>query len=166
MATTTKPEVETVSSSPSRSAAVATPASARPGGKRRVAFLIMGVVLLGLLAVGARRWWLGRTHVSTDHAQVDGHIIPILPKVGGFVLRVRVIENQHVTAGDTLVVLDDRDYSVRLTQATADLAVALAGVSNRARVDRRRRRWSRRRPTPQRRMPISTGSGPSRRRRS
>src|SRR5437762_10461896 len=37
-------------------------------------------------------------------------------------------------AGDTLVVLDDRDYKVRLAQADADLAVALAGVSNRARV--------------------------------
>ena len=65
---------------------------------------------------------------------MDGHIIPILPKVGGFVLSVRVTENQHVKAGDTLVVLDDRDYRVRLIQADADLAVALAGVSNRARV--------------------------------
>src|SRR6266700_1033593 len=33
-----------------------------------------------------------------------------------------------------LVVLDDRDYKVRLAQSDADLAVALAGVSNRARV--------------------------------
>jgi len=32
------------------------------------------------------------------------------------------------------VVLDDRDYKARLAQAEADLAVALAGVSNRARV--------------------------------
>src|SRR2546422_1060139 len=37
-------------------------------------------------------------------------------------------------AGDALVVLDDRDYKARLAQAEADLAVALAGVSNRARV--------------------------------
>jgi len=39
-----------------------------------------------------------------------------------------------VKAGDTLVALDDRDYKARLAQAEADLAVALAGVSNRARV--------------------------------
>jgi membrane fusion protein, multidrug efflux system len=133
MATTTKPEFETVPSP--RSAGVTSPAAPpRPGSRKRIAFAIMGVVLVGLLAVGARRWWLGRTHVSTDDAQVDGHIIPILPKVGGFVVTVRVIENQHVQAGDTLVVLDDRDYRVRLTQADADLAVALAGVSDRARV--------------------------------
>ncbi len=65
---------------------------------------------------------------------MDGHIIPILPKVGGFVMAVRVDENKQVKAGDTLVVLDDRDYRVRLAQAEADLAVALASVNNRARV--------------------------------
>jgi membrane fusion protein (multidrug efflux system) len=97
-------------------------------------FAIMGVVLLALVGLGARRWIYGLSHVSTDDAQADGHIIPILPKVGGFVTEVRVDENRSVKAADTLVVLDDRDYRARLAQADADLAVALAGVSNRARV--------------------------------
>src|SRR5256712_1820420 len=110
------------------------PAPAKPGGGRRTAFIIMGVVLLGLVAVGARRWVYGLSHVSTDNAQVDGHIVPILPKVGGYVLDVRTDENRPVKAGDTLVVLDDRDYKARLAQAEADLAVALAGVSSRGRV--------------------------------
>src|SRR5207245_974947 len=107
---------------------------ASPGGRRRTVFLISGVVLLGLVGLGARRWWFNLSHVSTDNAQVDGHIIPILPKVGGFVALVRTDDNRRVQAGDTLVVLDDRDYRVRLAQAEADLAVALAGVSNKARV--------------------------------
>ena len=114
-------------------AARATP-EAKPGGSKRAVFIIMGVVLLGLVAVGVRRWIYGFSHVSTDNAQVDGHIIPILPKVGGYVVDVRTDENRQVKAGDTLVVLDDRDYKARLAQAEADLAVALAGVSNRARV--------------------------------
>ncbi len=136
MATTAKPVPETAPTPGARRdmSPSVTPAAPQPGGRRRIAFAIMGVALAGLLAVGAHRWWLGRTHVTTDDAQVDGHIIPILPKVGGFVVAVRVIENQHVTAGDTLVMLDDRDYQVRLIQADADLAVALAGVNNRARV--------------------------------
>src|SRR2546430_11890226 len=58
----------------------------------------MGVVLLGLLGLGARRWWFNLSHVSTDNAQVDGHIIPILPKVGGFVTLVRTDENRRVPA--------------------------------------------------------------------
>src|SRR2546422_164575 len=110
------------------------PEPAKSGGSKRTVFIIMGVVLLGLVAVGVRRWIYSLSHVSTDNAQVDGHIIPILPKVGGYVVEVRTDENRQVKAGDTLVVLDDRDYRARLAQAEADLAVALAGVSNRARV--------------------------------
>jgi len=106
----------------------------KPGGRRRTAFVIMGVVLVALAALGARRWIFSLSHQSTDDAQVDGHIVPILPKVGGFVTEIRVDENQRVRVGDTLIVLDDRDYKVRLAQVEADLAVALAGVSNRTRV--------------------------------
>jgi len=122
---------------PGRPSPVAPEPPAEPvksGGSKRTIFLIMGVVLLGLVAVGVRRWIYSLSHVSTDNAQVDGHIIPILPKVGGYVIEVRTDENRSVKAGDTIVVLDDRDYKARLAQAEADLAVALAGVSNRVRV--------------------------------
>src|SRR5438477_679002 len=135
MATIMEPETQEQAGAarPTPAGGGAAPA-ASPGGRRRTVFLIMGVVLLGLVGLGARRWWFNLSHVSTDNAQVDGHIIPILPKVGGFVALVRTDDNRRVQAGDTLVVLDDRDYRVRLAQAEADLAVALAGVSNRARV--------------------------------
>src|SRR5690348_16639003 len=121
-----------VSSTPAPTEPPAAPA--KQGSSKRTVFLIMGAVLLGLIGLGARKWIYGLSHVSTDNAQVDGHIIPILPKVGGFVTEVRVDDNRHVKSGDTLVVLDDRDYKVRLAQAEADLGVALATVSNRARV--------------------------------
>jgi membrane fusion protein (multidrug efflux system) len=138
MATITKPESPAkpdgmAPAAPTPGPAVS-PAPAQPRGRRKTVFLVMGAVLIALIGLGARRWWIGRTHVTTDDAQVDGHIVPILPKVGGFVTVVRVSENQHVTAGDTLVVLDDRDYQARLAQAEADLAVALASVGNRTRV--------------------------------
>jgi len=125
MATVMEPEVARVSKPV---------APARPAGRRKFVFLLLGVALLGLVGMGVKRWWFGRTHVSTDNAQVDGHIIPILPKVGGFVADVRVRENQEVRAGDTLVVLDDRDFRSRLAQTDADLAALLATVSSRTRV--------------------------------
>jgi membrane fusion protein, multidrug efflux system len=131
MATTYEPETETPvrPSAPSRP-----PAPAKPKSSRRTVFLIMGVILLGLVIFGVRRWWFGRSHVSTDNAQVDGHIVPVLPKVGGYVVEVRVEENHNVKAGDTLVVLDDRDFRARLAQTDADLAALLATVSTRTRV--------------------------------
>src|SRR5467141_2893618 len=127
MATTMEPEIESrPGTAPGKKAA--------PGGQRRIVFMVMGVALLALLGFGAKRWWFSRSHVSTDNAQVDGHIIPILPKVGGFVAEVRVQENQDVKAGDTLVVVDDRDFRSRLAQTEADLAALLATVSSRTRV--------------------------------
>ncbi|HVH68773.1 MAG TPA: HlyD family secretion protein [Gemmatimonadales bacterium] len=136
MATTVERETQSRAARPSPVSPAAEPeeAPAKPGSSRRTVFIIMGIILLGLIGVGVRRWIFGLSHVSTDNAQVDGHILPILPKVGGFVTEVRVDDNRQVKSGDTLVVLDDRDYKVRLAQAEADLGVALAAVSNRARV--------------------------------
>jgi membrane fusion protein (multidrug efflux system) len=106
-----------------------------PASRRRpIAFIILGVALIALGVGGVRRWMWGRTHVSSDNAQVDGHIVPILPKVGGFVAEVRVEENEPVKAGDLLVVLDDRDFRSRLAQTQADYAAALAAVSSNTRV--------------------------------
>src|SRR5258705_2993851 len=132
MATTMEPKTET----PARPAPrPSTPApAAPPKSSRRTVFMIMGVILLGLVIFGVRKWWFGRSHVSTDNAQVDGHIVPVLPKVGGYVVEVRVDENQSVKAGDTLVALDDRDFRARLAQTDADLAALLATVSSRTRV--------------------------------
>jgi biotin carboxyl carrier protein len=131
-----EPDVE--QQRPSRAGtAKSSPAEQRPaaaGGRRRIVFAILGLALLALIAGGVRKLIWARTHESTDNAQVDGHILPVLPKVGGFVTAVRVEENQPVRAGDTLVVIDPRDYQVRLQQADADLAVALATVSSRQRV--------------------------------
>lgn len=132
MATTMEPQTE----SPRRPAAPSAPSApaARPKRSRRTVFIIMGVVLAALLVFAARQWWFARSHVSTDNAQVDGHIIPVLTKVGDYVAEVRITENQPVKAGDTLVVLDDRDFRVRLAQTEADLAALLATVSSRTRV--------------------------------
>src|SRR5437867_789301 len=135
MATIIEPErKQQPAGRPAPAVPVETPPPVRPRGRKGIAFAIMGVVVLALLGFGVRRYVYGLSHVSTDNAQVEGHIIPILPKVGGFVAEVRVDENQRVKGGDTLVVLDDRDYKVRLAQAEADLAAALATVSNRSRV--------------------------------
>jgi len=110
-----------------------TPAAAPRRGSR-VPMILLGLFLLVGGGWALRTWLFGRSHVSTDNAQVDGHITPIAPKVGGFVNRVYVEENQPVQLGDTLVVLDARDFRTRLLQAEADLALAraMAGSNRRA----------------------------------
>ena len=91
------------------------------------------VLVLTLLAIGGWmgwKWHWAQSHVTSDNAQVDSHIVPVLPRVGGFVLEVLVTEHQTVKAGDLLARIDDRDYRARLAQAEADLALAIAGAGS------------------------------------
>ncbi len=119
---------------PSRpSGAAAEPQAVGARGRRPLPLIALGVVALTLAIVGIRKFLFAQHHVETDNAQVDGHITPVAPKVQAFVAEVRVEENQHVSAGDTLVVLDDRDLKVRLDQAEADLAAAVAASGSRGR---------------------------------
>ena len=105
------------------------PPSAKPG-RRRMAWTIGASIAIVVVALGAMRVAAGRTRVTTDDAQIEGHIVPVIAKVGGYVSAVRVIENQSVKAGDLIVQIDDRDLRARLAQSDAqlDAAQAMAGA--------------------------------------
>jgi membrane fusion protein (multidrug efflux system) len=100
-------------------------ASAR---KKKIVIPIVAVLAIALLVWGFNHWNYSRQHQSTDDAQVDGHIVPVIAKVGGYVKSVNVEENQPVKEGQLLVQLDDAEYRVRLAQANADLAAAEAAA--------------------------------------
>jgi membrane fusion protein (multidrug efflux system) len=98
----------------------------KPSGKKKIVLPIVAIIGLILIVWAFQKWSYGRSHQSTDNAQLDGHIVPVLAKVGGYVKTVNVSENDHVNAGQLLVQLDDADYRVRVQQAQADLAAAEA----------------------------------------
>jgi membrane fusion protein (multidrug efflux system) len=93
---------------------------------------IRNVILLAILAVGLfygiRTWRFHSTHATTDDAQVEGHILPVSPKVGGFVSRIYVSDEQAVKPGDTLFTLDASELTIRLRQAEAELMAAEAAA--------------------------------------
>src|SRR2546423_7106693 len=94
--------------------------------KRRFILPIVGVLVLIALIWAFKQWSYGRAHESTDNAAVDGHLIPVLAKVSGYVQQVTVQENAHVSTDSLLVLIDAAEYRVRLAQADADLAAAQA----------------------------------------
>jgi membrane fusion protein (multidrug efflux system) len=99
---------------------------------RRV--LLAGAGVLALAAGGqfAREYWtVGRFQVSTDDAYVKADNTTIAPKVSGYLSAVLVDDNQPVKAGQVLARIDDRDFSVALAQAKADLALAEARIADR-----------------------------------
>jgi membrane fusion protein (multidrug efflux system) len=90
--------------------------------RRKIVFpIILGLVLVGALVFSIKEYTYYSAHTVTDNAQVDADISPVVARVGGYVKEIRFVDNQYVHAGDTLVVLDDRDYQVRLQQTLAAL---------------------------------------------
>lgn len=126
MATATAIETEAPGTPSSRNGRSAASEPGTPSTRKKFVLPIVGIVAVILLIWAFQKWSYGRSHQSTDNAQVDGHIVPVLAKVGGYVKTVNVNENDHVNAGQLLVQLDDADYRVRLQQAQADLAAAEA----------------------------------------
>ena len=90
--------------------------------RRNIVFpIILGLVLVGAAIFGIKEYLYYKVHETTDDAQIDADISPVVARVGGYVKEIRFVDNQFVHAGDTLVVLDDRDYQVRLQQTLAAL---------------------------------------------
>lgn len=86
-------------------------------------FVTLIAVLLFFVAVCIGVWFFifYRTHEETNDAQVEQYITPIMSRVSGYVKEVRFEENQFVNEGDTLLVLDEREYKALLDMAAADL---------------------------------------------
>jgi len=85
---------------------------------------IGAVAILAIAAVVLLVYYHNR--ISTDDAQVDGHIVPIASKIYGTVGAVMINDNEAVKQGQVLVRIDPRDYQARVDQAKAALALAEA----------------------------------------
>jgi membrane fusion protein (multidrug efflux system) len=94
----------------------------KKGGKKLVFPIILSVVLVGGLIFGIKEYIYYSKHTTTDDAQVDADISPVVARATGYVKEIRFVDNQVVHAGDTLVVLDDRDYQLKVQQAIAALS--------------------------------------------
>ena len=99
------------------------PPPAPPG--RRPWKVILVVALVGV--AGAFVASAPFSHqVSTDDAQVDGHITSVSPRISGHVDQLAVDDNQPVGVGDLLARIDPRDYQATVDQAMAANQVAEA----------------------------------------
>lgn len=99
-----------------------------PKKKKKIAPIILGIILLvgGTYAIRTYLW--NKHHESTDDAQIEGNISPVLPRISGYVTEIRFEDNQQVHKGDTLILLDDRDLKIKVLQAEAALENAKANV--------------------------------------
>ncbi|HXJ96227.1 MAG TPA: HlyD family secretion protein [Terriglobia bacterium] len=101
------------------------PAGRMADPKVRRAVMIAAVLLAAISTV---LYFYYRDRVSTDDAQVDGHIVAMAPRIPGTVAEVLIHDNEPVKEGQVLVRIDPRDYQARLDQAKAALQAAEANA--------------------------------------
>lgn len=88
--------------------------------------VVIALVVGGLVWVSSKFIHLGNV-AYTDNAQVKQLIVPVNSRVPGFVKEVYFAEHQPVKKGDTLAIIEDSEFILRLAQAEADYRNALAG---------------------------------------
>ena len=86
--------------------------------------VIISVLVIIGLAYGSYKFIHSLSHEDTDDAQIATNMSPIIPRVGGYIEKVYVTDNEKVEKGDTLFTIDNRDYLVKLQQAKASLTAA------------------------------------------
>lgn len=96
--------------------------------KRRVIpnFFIALALLAGIAWVCERFIHLSGTEY-TDNAQIKQHLTPVSTRVQGFIKKIYFEEYQTVKRGDTLAVIEDTEYRLKVMQAEANYQNALAG---------------------------------------
>ena len=88
-----------------------------------VAILLWGVIeIIGI-------FWDYKSNESSNDAQVEQYLSPVNLRASGYIKKICFTEHQDVKKGDTLLMLDDREYRIRVMEAEAALKDAQAGAN-------------------------------------
>lgn len=92
----------------------------------RITGWLAGVMVLLLIVWGMAALWKYHLYEHTDDAQVQEYVNPVISRAGGFITEVRFDENQLVHRGDTLLLVDSREYLIQQEQTQASISKAEA----------------------------------------
>lgn len=93
--------------------------------KLRARNILLNLVCMALAVSGlwwtASYFWRYINYEVTNDAFVDQYVAPLNIRVAGYIKEVRFKEHQYVHQGDTLLVLDNREYQIKVKEAEAAL---------------------------------------------
>jgi len=95
---------------------------------RKRILVILAVVVL--VIAGGYFAWNAFQYEDTDYAQVDGHVMPLSPRVNGHIKAVYVDEGQLVHAGEAIMTIDTHDYKIAEELAQVNLSEALSTAAS------------------------------------
>lgn len=100
--------------------------------RSRTAIVLACLAVLVLAAGAYLLWGQNRNSVSTDDAQVDGHVHPINARIGGTVTWVNpaIDDTKFVQAGTVLARLDRNDYAPAVERLQGDVQAEEAQLQN------------------------------------
>jgi membrane fusion protein (multidrug efflux system) len=96
---------------------------------KKVIYSVLAVVIIIGGFFGWRYYQYLTSHIETDDAQVEGNIVPVLSRVGSFIAKIHVVDNQVIKAGDLLVELDSVDLALKLEQAVSSYNSAVSNIA-------------------------------------
>ncbi|MBS1627396.1 MAG: HlyD family secretion protein [Bacteroidetes bacterium] len=94
----------------------------------KLVFLIAALLVGGYF--GYKKINFSLTHETTDNAQIETQITPVLPRVAGYIKSINIKDYDSVKAGDTVISIDDADLQTQLTEMQADYNQTIADVEN------------------------------------
>ena len=95
-----------------------------------VRLIILIVVLLIGGYFGYQKINFALTHESTDNAQIEAQITPVLPRVSGFVKNISIKDYDSVKAGELVMELDDAELKTQLDEMNADYRQSQVDIIN------------------------------------
>src|SRR6478752_2480564 len=98
--------------------------------KSPIRLVVLAIVLIAGGIYGYKKISFALQHETTDNAQVETQITPVLPRVGGYVKTIAVNDYDSVKTGELLVELDDAELQMQLLQMEADYKSSEADIAN------------------------------------
>ena len=86
--------------------------------------IILVVLILFFGTYGTYKYLHSLSHETTDDAQIEKNMNPIIPRVNGYITKVYVKDNDFIKKGDTLFTIDQKDYLLKVEDAKAALVGA------------------------------------------
>lgn len=96
--------------------------------RKKITWGVFSVLLLFLVAGILYYFFVYRFYQSTDNAYVQADVTWVMPKISGEVMELLINDNQVVKKGETLAVLDHRDYQARYDQARSVVSLKEAAL--------------------------------------
>jgi membrane fusion protein (multidrug efflux system) len=102
--------------------------------KSTVRTILVRIVLVAVLGTAA---WYGfsayrfaQSHETTDNAQIETNLVPVLPRMAGYVRTVAVRDYDQVRTGQLLVEIDDAEARLSLAELEATYQQLRTDVEN------------------------------------